>query len=82
MGRGADRRVGRGGGEEDVFGKVEVGAVEPVGVCFHGERGVDDGCVGARVDQVAGFPHVGPEIGARGAHAPVVEVAEGLGETC
>jgi hypothetical protein len=75
---GADGRIGRRGGKEDVFGKVEIGALEPVRIYLHGEGGIDDGGVGTGVDEVASFPHVDPEISARGSDAPVVEVAERL----
>jgi hypothetical protein len=45
---------------------------------FHGEGRVNDVFVGAGVNQTAGGPHEVPEVGAGGADAPGVEVAECL----
>ena len=73
------RRVGvaRGVGEERVLGKVEAHALEPARDRVDGQGLVDDGGVGAGVDEVGGVEDLGPEGGAVG-EGVGVEIREGL----
>lgn len=65
-------------GEEGVLGKVEAHTLEPARHGVDGEGLVDDGGVGALVDEVGGVEDGGPEGGAV-RQGVGVEVAEGLG---
>ena len=63
---GASGAVGRVGGVEDVFGKVEAQAGEPLGQGVDGDGFVDDVGGGAGGDDGEGLVDIVPEVGAAG----------------